>query len=147
VLRIVDLAWRGVIPEALSLDFYSILFLCEFLLTLVPAVVLLAPEARSDPRTLFNMTLLIAISGLAYRFIPTTVAYLPDVRTRYFPSVRELFIGFGLLSIGTIAYLVAVKRFAVLPAPLSEWYETMPEMNSVCEHEGGAQHGNQTSHH
>jgi len=144
VIRIADIAVRGQITEALSLDFYSILFLCEFLLTLVPAVVLLAPEARSDPRTLFNMTMLIGISGMAYRFIPTTVAYRPGARTYYFPSVAELFIAMGLISIAIIAYLIAVKRFAVLPAPLSEWYETVHDLEP--DHKGVAQHGHPTHH-
>jgi len=80
---------------------------------------------------LFKLTILIAIGGLAYRFIPTTVAYRPDARTYYFPSVAELFIAVGLISIAIIAYLIAVKRFAVLPAPLSEWYAIVPDRNSV----------------
>lgn len=123
VLRIVDVAVRGQIATALSLDFFSILFLSEFLLTLVPAVILLAPEARSDPRTLFHMTMLILIAGMAYRFIPTTVAYQPGAATFYFPSVAELFIAIGLISLAIIGYLVAVTCFGVLPAPASEWYE------------------------
>jgi Ni/Fe-hydrogenase subunit HybB-like protein len=125
VLRVVDLAYRGHAADALTGDWYSILFLLEFSLALIPALVLLAPEARNDPKTLFEMTVLIGMGGLLYRFIPTTIAFRPGAPMGYFPSLTEVLVTLGLISISIIAYLIAVKRFAILPAPLSEWYAAM----------------------
>jgi Ni/Fe-hydrogenase subunit HybB-like protein len=88
-------------------------------------LVLLAPEARNDPKTLFEMTVLIGMGGLLYRFIPTTIAFRPGAPMGYFPSLTEVLVTLGLISISIIAYLIAVKRFAILPAPLSEWYAAM----------------------
>jgi Ni/Fe-hydrogenase subunit HybB-like protein len=122
VLRVLDLAYRGQVDAALAGDWYSLIFLAEFSLAIVPALVLLAPEARNNPRSLFKMTVLIGIGGLAYRFIPTTVAFRPQAPSVYFPALPEVLVTLGLISISIIVYLIAVKRFAVLPAPLSEWY-------------------------
>ena len=127
-------------------DFYSVLFLSEFLLTLIPAILLLAPEARKDPRTLFNLSLLIAISGMAYRFIPTTIAYRLHASTLYFPTVAELTVAVGLIAIAIIGYLIAVKRFGVLPAPLTEWYGLM-RFTREQQASDGAQPNDHKDHH
>lgn len=146
VIRIGDVAYRGEMVDAFSLSFYSVLFLSEFLLTLIPAILLLAPEARRDPRTLFNLSLLIAISGMAYRFIPTTIAYRLHASTLYFPTVAELTVAVGLIAIAIIGYLIAVKRFGVLPAPLTEWYGLMRFTRQRHGGEGALPHGNQDHH-
>jgi Ni/Fe-hydrogenase subunit HybB-like protein len=99
VLRVVDLAYRGHAADALTGDWYSILFLLEFSLALIPALVLLAPEARNDPKTLFEMTVLIGMGGLLYRFIPTTIAFRPGAPMGYFPSLTEVLVTLGLISI------------------------------------------------
>lgn len=122
LLRTIDLAYRGHMHDAFALDIFSILFLVEFMLALAPALVLLAPEARNDPKTLFEMTVLIGVGGLLYRFIPTTIAFRPGSPTMYFPALAEVLVTIGLVSLSVIVFLIAVKRFAILPAPLSEWY-------------------------
>jgi hypothetical protein len=80
LLRVVDLALpRAHAPDAFAGDWYSILFL-----TGVPRW-LLIPVAwccwrrkpRNDPKTLFEMTVLVGMGGLLYRFIPTTIAFRP----------------------------------------------------------------------
>jgi hypothetical protein len=45
----------------------------------------------------------------------------------------------GLIAIAVIWYLVAVKRFAVLPAPLSEWYGLM-RFRRASSREGAGRH-------
>jgi len=125
VFRFADLIIRGQLGQAFELDAVSIAFLIENLLVLIPALVLLKPRLRETPRVAFTMALLACVGGLLYRFLPTTVTYSPGVEYIYFPSVAELLITAGLMSMAGAAYILAVKLFAVLPAPLRSWYAMM----------------------
>jgi len=125
VFRFADLVVRGQLGQAFELDLVSIAFLIENLLVLVPAVVLLRPKLRETPRLAFTMALLACIGGLLYRFLPTTITYSPGAEYIYFPSVAELFITAGLMAFTGATYIVTVKLFAVLPAPLRSRYAMM----------------------
>ncbi len=69
-----------------ALDFCSRLFLLENLMILVPGVVLLSPKLNAIPRVVFNMAVLTCLGSIAYRFIPTTIAYAPGTGFSYFPQ-------------------------------------------------------------
>jgi len=125
VFRFTDLIVRGQLGQAFEMDAVSIAFLIENLLVLVPALVLLRPRMRETPRVAFTMALLVCVGGLLYRFLPTTVTYSPGAEYIYFPSVAELLITAGLMAMAGAAYILAVKLFAVLPAPLRSWYAMM----------------------
>jgi Ni/Fe-hydrogenase subunit HybB-like protein len=43
---------------------------------------------------------------------------LPGDRYSYFPSVAEIVMSLGFTALGVVGFLVAVKRFAILPAPV-----------------------------
>lgn len=121
--RWVDILVRGQVQHAFDLQFFSLLFLAENFAVLVPAVVLRFESMRRTPRVLFNMAVLAGIGGMLYRFIPTTIAYDPGPHVQYFPSVPEVVITIGFISLAVVAYAFAVKTFAILPAPLSSWYD------------------------
>ena len=120
--RFVDVAIRGELGAAFSLDFWSRLFLLENLIILIPGVVLLSPKLRITPRYAFVMAVLTCIGGLAYRFIPTTIAYRPAQVFYYFPSVAEILITAGLVCFAIALFSAAVKMFAILPAPATSWH-------------------------
>jgi len=122
VARFVDVGIRGELGAAFAFDYFSKLFLVENLLILTPAVVLLSPKLNQVPRIVFVMSVVTCIGGLAYRFIPTTIAYDPGAGFAYFPSVPELLITSGLVCFAIALFSAAVKLFAILPAPLSSWY-------------------------
>lgn len=124
VLRVVDIAARGVLPLTLRGDLYGNLFLLEFMLVLLPALVLQMRSVRTHPALLFDAAVLIATGGMLYRFIPTTLAYRPNAVTNYFPSLPEAVITIALLSLAGVGYLIAVKKLAILPAPLAYWYRS-----------------------
>jgi hypothetical protein len=61
--------------------------------------------------------------GMLYRFSPTTLAYIPGPKALYFPSTIELLVALGFVAMGVAGFLLAVKLFAILPAPNEEWRE------------------------
>ena len=120
-IRACDIVWRGQLQAALAFDKMSLLFLFETSLILVPAVALRFRRARQTPRALLNMSALACLGGMLYRFIPTSIAYAPMRSTSYFPSVPELVMAVGYISLGIVAFVFAINYFAVLPGDASTW--------------------------
>jgi Ni/Fe-hydrogenase subunit HybB-like protein len=115
-IRIGDIVHRGVVGMAFSFDKFSLYFLLETALILVPSLLLLSKSQREAPGSLFRLTFLIAMGGLFYRFTPTTLAFSPLGDYRYFPSVAEIFMSIGFTALAVAIFLYAVKTFAILPA-------------------------------
>jgi len=120
-VRFGDLIWRGQLHTAFELDKMSLLFLFETALILVPAVALRNRIVRETPRALLNMATLACLGGLLYRFIPTTIAFAPAYNARYFPSLPELVMAIGYISLAIAAFGLAVRYFAVLPGEIQDW--------------------------
>jgi len=120
-VRFGDLVWRRQLKAAFALDKTSLLFLCETALILIPAVALRNKTVRETPRTLLRMAALACLGGLFFRFIPTTIAFFPARNATYFPSVPELIMTLGYISLGIVAFSLAVKYFAVLPGEIKDW--------------------------
>ena len=106
---------------AFAFDKMSLLFLFETALILVPAVALRSKVVRETPRSLLNMATLACLGGLFFRFIPTTIAFSPAHKASYFPSPPELLMTIGYISLGIVAFGLAVKYFAVLPGEIKDW--------------------------
>jgi len=117
VIQFVDLAYRGALHLAFTFDYFSVWFLIQTLLLLIPALLLWLRPLRTQPGTLFLLTFILAIGGVIYRFTPTTIAYFPLGDYKYFPSVTEILMSVGFTSFAVTLFLIAVKRFAILPAP------------------------------
>ena len=116
VIQFADLLYRGVFAQVFTFDRYSICFLVETILLLIPAIALRSAAVRQNPRSLFRMTFLLTLGGLLYRFTPTTIAFNPLGDYRYFPSVMEILMSIGFTSLAVAIFLYAVKKFAILPA-------------------------------
>jgi len=67
----------------------SILFLVETALILIPAFVLRIKTARETPRTMLKMATLACLGGMFYRFIPTTIAFIPHIALDIFLLCRK----------------------------------------------------------
>jgi Ni/Fe-hydrogenase subunit HybB-like protein len=132
--RFIDLAVRGELGHVLAFDRYSVLFLIENALILVPALVLRSARFRSTPRVAFHMAVLTCIGGMAYRFIPTTVTYDPGHQFSYFPALAEVGVMVGLVALALLGFTVMAKLFAVLPAPFDRWVEAAERMKAHRTH-------------
>ena len=120
-VRLGDLAWRGRLRSAFAFDKWSLLLLLETALILVPVIALRSRAVRETPRSLLNMGTLACLGGMLYRFVPTTVAFTPTGKASYFPSLPELLMTIGYISLGIVAFRLAIKYFAVLPGDIAEW--------------------------
>ena len=100
----------------------SLLFLLETALILVPAVALRSRAVRETPRRMLNVATLACLGGLLYRFIPTTIAFYPARHANYFPSTPEWLMTVGYISLGILAFGLAVKYFAILPGEIEDWH-------------------------
>jgi Ni/Fe-hydrogenase subunit HybB-like protein len=116
-IQYADLAYRGVLRQAFTFDYFSGWFLLQTFLLLIPGLLLWLRPLRTQPGTLFLLTFLLTIGGVIYRFTPTTIAFSPLGNYRYFPSVTEILMSVGFTSFAVTLFLIAVKRFAILPAP------------------------------
>jgi Ni/Fe-hydrogenase subunit HybB-like protein len=114
-LRFGDLIWRGQMGAAFAFDLMSFLFLLETVCILVPAVVLRLTVDHQTPRGLFQWSALTCVGGMLYRYIPTTIAYIQPQGAVYFPSVIELLMCIGYISLGVLTFVIGVKYFAILP--------------------------------
>lgn len=108
-LMIADRLALTVSSGALSFPFWG-----ETLACLVAAVLLLGRAARHEPALVLQAALL-ALGGAAlYRVDVFLVAFDPGPGWRYFPSLGEIAITVGLVSVETMLYLVLVRRLPVL---------------------------------
>jgi Ni/Fe-hydrogenase subunit HybB-like protein len=121
-VRFGDLVWRRQLGAAFALDKMSLLFLLETALILVPAVALRSRAVRETPRRMLNVATLACLGGLLYRFIPTTIAFYPARHANYFPSTPEWLMTVGYISLGILAFGLAVKYFAILPGEIEDWH-------------------------
>lgn len=113
VLRFADLAFRGKLGLTAQLDFRGSMFWLETVLWLLPAV-LLGVTRSSNLGNLFLGAICIALAGGVYRFDTFLVAYQPGPGWHYFPSIPELFISVGLISMEIALYIFLVRKFPIL---------------------------------
>jgi len=139
-VRACDLIWRGQVRAAFAFDKMSTLFLIETVLILIPAISLRMKIARETSRTMLKMATLACLGGMFYRFIPTSIAYIPAHRASYFPSLPEVLMAIGYIALGIVAFLLAVKYFAVLPGEIKDWnyiFRPIPKRQPANQPEGG----------
>lgn len=118
-VRLIDLVFRGRLFLLATLDLYGIMFWLETILFLLPAVLALAAK-KPDLGSLFRGAMAMVLAGALYRFDTYLVAYDPGPGWHYFPSVPEMFISFGLISIELAVFVALVKRFPILAGVRSE---------------------------
>jgi Ni/Fe-hydrogenase subunit HybB-like protein len=122
-LRYVDLAIRGQLGAAFVMDRYGILFNVENLLVLVPAFLFMSQKLREVPRLLYVGSILVGLGGMLYRFTPTTIAYRANHPSTYFPKIAELIMCIGYIGFAVVVFIWMAKQFAIIPAPVSDWYQ------------------------
>src|SRR5271165_5875580 len=120
-LRFLDIIFRGALGTAFHFDRFAGVFWIEVLSISVGAYLLQKSVKTHDKRSMFLGYVLSSAGGMIYRFSPTTLAFRPNPEALYFPATIEILVSLGFISLGVVGSLVAVKRFAILPASLSEW--------------------------
>ncbi len=117
LLRIADLAYRGVLAKTVASGYLSFFFWLEVALFLAPSLMAFSPKLAGNAGHLFQMAMMLLLGGALYRFDTYLVAFNPGPGRAYFPAVPELFITVGLVSLEIMAYIYFIRRFPILPAP------------------------------
>jgi Ni/Fe-hydrogenase subunit HybB-like protein len=113
VIRFADLGLRGHLGLAFQGDFLGNMFLLENILLVVPMAMLFAPTNRKNSRTLFLCAVSIALAAVIYRFNTYIIGFNPGNGWRYFPSVGEIFISLGIVSVEIMAFLFFIKKLPI----------------------------------
>jgi Ni/Fe-hydrogenase subunit HybB-like protein len=122
LFRSIDLLISGKLGLAFRFDVFAGLFWVEMIFLLVALYMLVDSAKLRDARLMFHAHVLVGVGGLLYRFNPTTLAFQPNPGAFYFPSAMELLISIGFVSLAIAGFCVAVKVFAILPAPTYTWF-------------------------
>ena len=61
------------------------------------------------------------LGGMLFRFIPTTIAFLPAPQARYFPNVPEVLMTIGYIALAIVVFGIGVNYLAVLPGEINDW--------------------------
>ena len=114
VIRVVDVAARGVIAMAFRPDMYALWFWIELALVALPLVMLMAKAKRRNLGYIFQAAVWIILGGAVYRFTTYLIAFNPGENWSYVPTIPELFVTLGFISAEILLYIWIVKRFPIL---------------------------------
>lgn len=114
VIRVVDVAARGVIAMAFRPDMYALWFWIEMALVALPMVLLMAKAKRRNLGYIFQAAVWIILGGAVYRFTTYLIAFNPGENWSYVPTIPELFVTLGFISAEILLYIWIVKRFPIL---------------------------------
>lgn len=113
IIRFQNVFMRGLLPMAFNGSFLSNMFLLENAFLLAGLVILAYPSNRTNPRLLFLSAVAILLGGSLFRFNTYIIGFDPGTGWKYFPSVPELLITFGIVAIEIAGYCLFVKLFPV----------------------------------
>ena len=113
VIRTQNIFMRGQMGHAFSGTFLGNMFLLENLFLLAGVIILSSEKRRANPRFLFLAAVAILLGGSLFRFNTYIIGFDPGTGWKYFPSVGEQMITYGLIAIEIAAYTLFVKLFPV----------------------------------
>ena len=113
-IRLGEVAWAGEMDLVTRMDGFSLLFLVEIGLMVVPALALLMARKVAGPRFFVGMAAMVVLGGALYRFSTFLFAFNPGEQWSYFPSLTEFAVTIGFISAEILGYVVMVKLFPIL---------------------------------
>jgi len=114
VIRFVLLIVQGKLAYLFAGDLGSLLYLIETVLFAVPIVILSSPTNRANGSKLLIAAVSMLLGGALYRFDAFLLTYNPGPGYSYFPSVPEIMVTLGIISLEIMVYLILVKTLPVL---------------------------------
>jgi Ni/Fe-hydrogenase subunit HybB-like protein len=114
IIRLTDLIGRGVLGLAFTGDLEGNMFLIDTALFIIPLGILSSAKYRANPQLLFIAATSMLMGGMLYRFNAFLIGYIPPQGYVYFPSVTEILVSIGMVSLEIMAFLIFVKKLPVL---------------------------------
>jgi len=113
-IRLVLLVAQGNLGLLFAGDRATLLYLIETALFLIPVFILASPVYRRNGGKLLIAAVSMLLAGALYRFNAFLFTFNPGPGYNYFPSVPEIMVTLGVVSLEIMAYLVLVKSLPVL---------------------------------
>jgi len=129
VLRVFDLAQRGVLSTAFGFSYESMLFQLEFFGGVVAPMALLAiPRVRTNYHGLYAGGLLVVLGFIVHRLNVSITGFDGAQGGRYVPSWGEALITLLMVAVGFAAFRRMVRSFNVFPEDKPEAVATAPRI-------------------
>jgi Ni/Fe-hydrogenase subunit HybB-like protein len=129
--RIFDVVSRQKEAYLVRLELPTFLFWLEIAIFLTPVVLMMRRADQPQRAGLLREAMLIGAGGALYRIDTFLVAFNPGPEWHYFPSVAEIMITVGLVSLELAGYAILVKMFpafgGVTLAPKKTSTPSLPE--------------------
>lgn len=118
-IKMIDMAIRGTFVYLTQLTLESLMFSIEVILGVaLPLVLLSFKKNRTTPCGLFMSALLVIAGIVINRVNVFLVSYNPPYSTTtYFPSMGEILVTLGFISMEVLLYRLIVKHFPVISQP------------------------------
>jgi Ni/Fe-hydrogenase subunit HybB-like protein len=123
MVRFADLIYRDALGAIAETPVRMTMFILENALFALPLVILLHPRWRGNARMLGACATSLLLAGAALRFNALIIGFNPPAGYIYFPSLIEVLVSVGLLTVEVIGFMYIVKRFPILP----------PRNKTVCQ--------------
>ena len=143
ILRMEDLANRGVLRMAFHRSYEAYLFWLEIGLALVlPLVLLCQKRVRTSPQGLYFSAVLVLLGFITNRMNVSITGFEGSTGVRYFPKWSELAVTGMIIAGGFALFGVAVKYLPIFPKEelalenATETEEAVPVTSAVLEHAG-----------
>jgi Ni/Fe-hydrogenase subunit HybB-like protein len=91
------------------------MFIVENALFALPLLILLHPRWRGNARLLGLSATCLLLAGAVLRFNALIIGFNPPAGYVYFPSLIEVLVSVGMLTVEIVGFVFIVKRFPILP--------------------------------
>jgi len=110
VVRVLDLGLRGEFSTLLKNRLETNLLGLEISLFLLPALLLFRPYVLKEPAWLYACSVLVIGGFVTYNLNVSITAVEAGAGMRYWPSWAEVFLSYGLIALGFVAFRFVAKR-------------------------------------
>jgi Ni/Fe-hydrogenase subunit HybB-like protein len=114
-VRFADLVYRDALGAITETPARMTMFIIENALFALPLLILLHPRWRGNARLLGLSATALLLAGAVLRFNTLIVGFNPPAGYIYFPSLIEVLVSLGLLTVEAVGFIYIVKRFPILP--------------------------------
>ena len=143
ILRVEDLAGRGVLRMTLQPGYQMYLFWLEIMLcTIFPLILLLQPRVRANANGLYWSAVLVILGFITNRMNVSITGFEGSTGVRYFPKWTELAVTGMIIAGGFALFGLAVKHLPIFSnegsvenAP-AEQDAALPADSRVLQHAG-----------
>ncbi len=113
-IRLGDIVYRGELSRVFTNGYLSVMFLLEMALFIIPVLILLGKKSKQSAALLFVAAVSMLLAGSIYRIDTMLVAFNPGDEYSYFPSMAEMLITIGIVSLEILAYILLARYLPVL---------------------------------